>query len=230
MEIADQKSKIKNGSWLPDMDLNHDKQIQSLLCYRYTIGQAGALGRLKGFPSQSSRRSAGYAAIRVLVCCICSAMVFPIWALAADSVLSRVEQKLRPVLENLQPSPTFEYPQSSTSLIITFRPQGFQVHSRSRSGEWLTNVTEKVGPSSTGFVLSIHLEKLGEVNQPVTPQTVEGPYWPTDLDVTPVGGTTNQLYWGLAYGGRTDKELLQKVKAALRNLSEEGSQPIAPRK
>lgn len=25
--------------WLPDMDLNHDKQIQSLLCYRYTIGQ-----------------------------------------------------------------------------------------------------------------------------------------------------------------------------------------------
>ena len=28
--------------WLPDMDLNHDKQIQSLLCYRYTIGQTGA--------------------------------------------------------------------------------------------------------------------------------------------------------------------------------------------
>ena len=29
--------------WLPDMDLNHDKQIQSLLCYRYTIGQIGVL-------------------------------------------------------------------------------------------------------------------------------------------------------------------------------------------
>lgn len=28
--------------WLPDMDLNHDKQIQSLLCYRYTIGQVVA--------------------------------------------------------------------------------------------------------------------------------------------------------------------------------------------
>ena len=27
-------------NWLPDMDLNHDKQIQSLLCYRYTIRQA----------------------------------------------------------------------------------------------------------------------------------------------------------------------------------------------
>ena len=36
-------------NWLPDMDLNHDKQIQSLLCYRYTIGQTGVttLERLK---------------------------------------------------------------------------------------------------------------------------------------------------------------------------------------
>ena len=36
------------GSWLPDMDLNHDKQIQNLLCYRYTIGQAGSAGTLAG--------------------------------------------------------------------------------------------------------------------------------------------------------------------------------------
>lgn len=34
------------GDWLPDMDLNHDKQIQRLLCYRYTIGQAGSAVRL----------------------------------------------------------------------------------------------------------------------------------------------------------------------------------------
>ena len=33
----------KLKKWLPDMDLNHDKQIQSLLCYRYTIGQTGAV-------------------------------------------------------------------------------------------------------------------------------------------------------------------------------------------
>ena len=33
-------------NWLPDMDLNHDKVIQSHLCYRYTIGQAGRLEKL----------------------------------------------------------------------------------------------------------------------------------------------------------------------------------------
>jgi hypothetical protein len=38
--------------WLPDMDLNHDKQIQSLLCYRYTIGQTGALN-LERMPTES---------------------------------------------------------------------------------------------------------------------------------------------------------------------------------
>ena len=43
--------------WLPDMDLNHDKQIQSLLCYRYTIGQTDAFKKLKGFMSQSSRQT-----------------------------------------------------------------------------------------------------------------------------------------------------------------------------
>ncbi len=41
--------------WLPDMDLNHDKQIQSLLCYRYTIGQAGAGTNLEVSAKESSR-------------------------------------------------------------------------------------------------------------------------------------------------------------------------------
>ena len=45
----------KNGKWLPDMDLNHDKQIQSLLCYHYTIGQAGVWHNVKILRAQSSR-------------------------------------------------------------------------------------------------------------------------------------------------------------------------------
>ena len=58
MQIVNRKSEIVNGEWLPDMDLNHDKQIQSLLCYRYTIGQVGACDRLNAFAAQSSRQTA----------------------------------------------------------------------------------------------------------------------------------------------------------------------------
>ncbi len=53
--IRNRQSTIE--SWLPDMDLNHDKQIQSLLCYRYTIGQAGAFDRLNAFSTQSSQQT-----------------------------------------------------------------------------------------------------------------------------------------------------------------------------
>ena len=48
-------------SWLPDMDLNHDKQIQSLLCYRYTIGQAGASDRLNTLSGPSRRQAGNFA-------------------------------------------------------------------------------------------------------------------------------------------------------------------------
>ena len=34
------KLQVPGSKWLPNMDLNHDKQIQSLLCYRYTIRQS----------------------------------------------------------------------------------------------------------------------------------------------------------------------------------------------
>ena len=53
MQIANRQSKIENGRWLPDMDLNHDKQIQSLLCYRYTIGQDGAFESVKHSTTES---------------------------------------------------------------------------------------------------------------------------------------------------------------------------------
>ena len=44
--------KTRMEGWLPDMDLNHDKQMQSLLCYRYTIGQTEA-SKVKFWPLQS---------------------------------------------------------------------------------------------------------------------------------------------------------------------------------
>ena len=55
MPIENQNSEIENPNWLPDMDLNHDKQIQSLLCYRYTIGQTNA--SKVGGPAPESRLS-----------------------------------------------------------------------------------------------------------------------------------------------------------------------------
>src|SRR6266568_2676179 len=56
---AERPEKVEGAGmiWLPDMDLNHDKQIQSLLCYRYTIGQTGAGDNLVSPHLESSRHS-----------------------------------------------------------------------------------------------------------------------------------------------------------------------------
>ena len=55
MQLETHNSKLATPEdWLPDMDLNHDKQIQSLLCYRYTIGQAGAATNLEISCGESS--------------------------------------------------------------------------------------------------------------------------------------------------------------------------------
>ena len=50
--LAEDDEGLRPKDWLPDMDLNHDKQIQSLLCYRYTIGQTGA-SKVKPQPRES---------------------------------------------------------------------------------------------------------------------------------------------------------------------------------
>ncbi len=54
MQPVNRNFKIANGGWLPDVDLNHDKQIQSLLCYRYTIGQEMGRISLEKFTEESS--------------------------------------------------------------------------------------------------------------------------------------------------------------------------------
>jgi hypothetical protein len=86
-------------------------------------------------------------------------------------VLQQVEQRLKPVLAGLTPRPTLEYPEHTQSLIVRYRPQRFLVHGHSMTGQWSTNAMERIGPSFTGFVLQVHLQGLGEVNQAVTPQT-----------------------------------------------------------
>lgn len=115
------------------------------------------------------------------------------------SVLEQVEQQVRSALGDRISEATFEYPGSSRSLLVLYRPQKFLIHPGSKSGERSTNVFEQTGPSFTGFVLRVHTQELGTINQAVTPQVIREPYWQTYLDIAPVNETTNQLYWALSY-------------------------------
>ena len=87
------------------------------------------------------------------------------------------------------------------------------------SGEISLIAHDEIGPSFKGFVFRASIQSKGEVNQGETPQTLVGPYWKTDIDVTPVNGTPSQLFWGLSYGCRTESTVLSQIRMILSNLN-----------
>lgn len=135
-----------------------------------------------------------------------------------DPVLKKVEENLRPFLKGLSPQPSIEYAKHSKSLTIKYRIRKFMVHSPSKIGRFSEEAHETVGPDFDGFMLRVHVQDAGTVNQAATPQTILQPYWKTDLDVTQVAGTSKQSYWGLSYGSRADESLLSSVRKALLEL------------
>lgn len=88
------------------------------------------------------------------------------------------------------------------------------------AGEISKEAHDELGPTFKGFVLKIRNQQRGEINQAVTPQTLHRPYWRTYLEVTPVKGTEEQLYWGLSYGSRTDTNLIQKIMGTIEGMKE----------
>jgi hypothetical protein len=137
--------------------------------------------------------------------------------------LKAVAQALNPVLETLAPKIEVEF--RDRSLNATFLPQTFKIHGQTKSGAIDEQAHDEIGPSVKGFVLKVHLQPLGDVNQAVTPQTIHNPYWLTDLDVTPIVKSDKQLYWALSYGSQTDKELLNKIRGLLKGLKDLPAQP-----
>ena len=137
---------------------------------------------------------------------------------APSSELQTVCAAVKTALKQLDPPAQFDYPDAQESLVITYLPQTFKVHSVSMTGEVSAEAHDEQGPSFKGFVLRVYTQAKGEVNQAVTPQTIHRPYWLTDLNVTPLGKSDKQIYWALSYGGRTDKKLLDDLRAKLKGL------------
>ncbi len=213
--------------WLPDMDLNHDKQIQSLLCYRYTIGQTDVCVKLKSFIGQSSRRC--FAVLFVLLGCVIG-FNKPAGAAETNVALIQIAQKLQTSLVDLQPALTCNFSDPSRLLILSYLPQQFLVHGRDMDGEWQKNAKEQIGPSNKGFILNIRLdllkpttngweEALKDQQFPMKNWSRQHPYWQVDGGIISVTGeAANTIHWSLSYGQRTDKRLLEKIKTSLQNL------------
>jgi hypothetical protein len=141
--------------------------------------------------------------------------------------LEAVEQALKPILEKLDPKAKIEHREQETVLVVSYMSQAFKIHGRSMTGEVSAEAHEEIGPRYKGFVLKAFLQPRGEVNQAVTPQTIQQPYWLTDLDVTPIGKTDKQIYWALSYGSGMDKDVLDGIRLELKALG--ASKELVPK-
>ena len=141
--------------------------------------------------------------------------------LTDTEIVSQLTQRLHAV------APEAEIATNGATLTAGLRTMTFKVHGRSMTGEVAKEAHDEVGPAHDGLLLRAALQPKGEVNQAVTPQTLNEPYWRSDLDVTHVAGSSRQLYWSLSYGSRTDTNLLAQLRAAVRASA---TGPVLPRK
>lgn len=128
-------------------------------------------------------------------------------------------QSVQRSIEKLAPGAKIEFEGSETVKIMHL-PQTFKIHGVSKGGDISPEAHDEIGPSARGFILTLHIQPKGEINQAVTPQTLRRPYWLTDLDVTPMAKSDQQIYWGLSYGTRTDAKLLDEIRTRLRALKD----------
>jgi hypothetical protein len=138
----------------------------------------------------------------------------PWTAASVDDAIARINSALAPVLKQLDPIPPVE--RRDGSLSVSYHTRTYTIHRVGPKGIGVSKeVFDVVGPDTDGFMLSVNVQKRGDVNQLVTPQTVNGPYWKTDFDVTPIGNSDKQIYWALSYRPGTPENILRGLRTAL---------------
>lgn len=129
--------------------------------------------------------------------------------------LGKVIQSLQPVFAELNPIPEIKYSDDGKTVKVAYKTQVYKIHGSFMTGEISKEAHDETGPTYQGFILSVSLEKKETPHQAVIPQTIRYPYWKTDLRITTIARSDEQLYWYLSYGSRTDEALLKKIRDQL---------------
>jgi serine/threonine protein kinase/protein involved in polysaccharide export with SLBB domain len=141
-------------------------------------------------------------------------------AISTGEALDRVSKAIAPVLERLNPKPPIERHGEDPSLSVSYHTRTYKIHRGAAKGvgNFSEEAYDAVGPDRDGFVLSVNVQKRGEVNQLVTPQLQHEPYWTSYIDLTRIENTDKQIFWVLSYGGRDPANIVRDIKAKLRQL------------
>lgn len=107
---------------------------------------------------------------------------------------------------------------SGKSLVMRYKTRNYMIYPSDMTGHLGQDLVESEGPGDGGILMKIHVQKKGEVNQAVVPQTLKRPYWTTYLNVYPVEGENKQLFVSISFRNTTDKKLIARAKLCLEKL------------
>ena len=154
----------------------------------------------------------------------CALALFAVTAqpkVSPDPALAALKERLEQEFQKLDPKPTFDFPgegYQGRTLIVRYKTRKYVVHTELPKGGYAETTERREGPDDGGFLLTVHMERLGEVNQLVVPWVIRQPYWDLYVNVYPVKNTKKQLYVGLDYLFTTDKKLLDRIKKVAKEL------------
>ena len=147
--------------------------------------------------------------------------------LTPNPVIVALRSKMEQELTQLDPNElTFEIPESSMghTLVVRYKTRQYIIHPTSKTGRISETAVIREGPSDNGFLLRVHVQRLGKVNQADVPQTIRQPYWSLDLQAYEIKNADKQIYVALSYNTNTDKKLIRKLRA----ITKECGTPYSP--
>jgi hypothetical protein len=91
----------------------------------------------------------------------------------------------------------------------------FTIHDRSKTGEVYAATRQEEGPNFRGFMLTVSREPGEYRGAAVTPQTLQGPYFPTYIDSPAIEDGKGHYWIRFSFGSRLDPKLQQAIFEAL---------------
>ena len=122
-------------------------------------------------------------------------------------------EKLTAIIRKHCPDAKFEV--TNGLFTAKYGTMWFELYVRQMTGEILPKTRQEEGPNFKGFVLKIGVEKGPYAGQPVIPQELQGPYYPTFIDGPPTEEGSNHYWIRFSYGSRFDPKLKQAIFDAL---------------
>jgi hypothetical protein len=138
------------------------------------------------------------------------------------AILKKLKARLDAETKELKPSPTFELTRGEFggSLAMRYKMREYLIYpSINKTGRLGREPEKREGPDDDGVFLCINVLRKGEVLQPVTPQTIQEPYWSTRLELEPINGESLQFYTALSSRMKGNSDLVQRIQKSIKEVA-----------